>query len=121
MNLINSSFIKLIPSLIATLGFLVIAGNCHSQFIKNTKAQVLQSESYFNSQAIKRKRTFFNKKELRGINQIKGKSNHFLFDEEGRIERFYYTNNFYSNKSDTLVEWRYYKNNRLITLPTIVP
>ena len=122
MNLINSSFIKLIPSLIATLGFLVIAGNCHSQFIKNTKAQVLQSESYFNSQAIKRKRiktitvTFFNKKELRGINQIKGKSNHFLFDEEGRIERFYYTNNFYSNKSDTLVEWRYYKNNKLITV-----
>ena len=79
MNLFNSSFIKLIPLLIGACCFILIASNCHSQFIENTKAQVVKGKSYFNSRAIKRKRiktitvTFFEKKELRGINQIKGK------------------------------------------------
>ena len=122
MNLYNSSFLSHFTLLASLCLVVLLPSLAQSQFVENTKGQIIKEEPFFNPEALKRKRiksieiTFFEKKELRGINQIKGKVKHYLFDEEGRIARYYYTNNNYSTKKDTMVEWRYYKNNKLTTI-----
>jgi hypothetical protein len=106
------------------LGFTLFSSFSHSQFIQNGKGELIKGETFFNPLTIKKKGiktikvTFFEKKELQGIYQIQGKVNQYLFDEKGRVIRYYFTKNYYTSKKDTVVEWRYYKNNRLTTIKT---
>ncbi|MEN8928770.1 MAG: hypothetical protein ABF240_07885 [Flavobacteriales bacterium] len=93
-----------------------------SQLIDNSKGKILQSDFFFNSKAIQEKNiktieiTFFEKKELQGINQVHGKSIHFFLDTSGRIKKKHETSRDYYGINDTVVEWRFYKKNRLSTI-----
>jgi len=114
LNLLNVSFSVFPKSTISLLVVLLFTTYSNSQFIQNEKGQFVKEELFFNPIVIKNKNiksikvSFLEKKQLKGIYQTDIKSNHFSFDNWGRIKRVYKT-----YRTDTTVEWRYYKDNKI--------
>lgn len=93
-----------------------------SQLIDNQRAKIILDDFFFQTTEIKKRKiktisvSYSTKKSLKPIQKNVFKSTHFLVDKNGFLTRKYTTNQFFQQKIDTSVEWRYYKNKRLTTI-----
>ncbi len=88
----------------------------------NNEGEFNLESDYFNPEEVKTRKiksvnvTFSSKKPLQPIRKEVGKSQNYVFDENGKISRFYSTKIMPYGSIDTNVEWRFYKGEKLETV-----